>query len=136
MFCVLQPIEIICHEALYAKDAQTKIVDRVNDNFFSFRLFPIWGRHSAKVFSIRLGQLRLPPFFQPSPYLFPPNPSIFGLPLFYQVLPYLSFVSLRNLLLSSSRVHTNATLFHKVCLPVLQFLLSLSPTRSLSCPFL
>ena len=35
--------------------------------FFLSRLFPIRGRYSAKVFSIRLGQLRLPLLLQPSP---------------------------------------------------------------------
>ena len=44
-------------------------------SFFFFRLFSIQGRHKAKVFSIRLGQLRLRPLLQPSLCLLSPNPS-------------------------------------------------------------
>ena len=90
------------------------------------------GRHSAKTFSMKLGQLRLPPLLQLFPCLLSPNPSTFSLAFlsfFYQVLPSLPFFSQRNLLLSSSRVHTNATLRPKVCLPALQFLPSLSHNR-------
>ena len=47
------------------------------ENFF-FRLIPTRGRHSTKVFSIRLGQLRLPPLLQPSQCLLSPNPFIFS----------------------------------------------------------
>ena len=57
-------------------------------SFFFFRLFPIRDRHSAKVFSIRLDQLRLSPLLQPSLCLLSPNPSIFSLAFlsfFYQI---------------------------------------------------
>ena len=94
------------------------------------RLFLSRGRHCAKVFSIKLDQLRLPPLLQLSPCLFSSNLSIFSLAFltfFYQVLPSLSLFSQRNLL-SSSRVHTNITLCPKVCLSALQILLSLSHT--------
>ena len=98
---------------------------------FFFRLFPIRGRHSAKVFSIRLGQLRLFFLLQPSPCLLSPNLSIFSLAFlsfFYQVLPSLSFFSQRNIFLPFSHVHTNVTLCPEVCLPALQFFSSLSRT--------
>ena len=112
-----------------------KINYTTTTNFF--RLFPIRGRLSAKVFSIRNGQLFLPPLLQPSPCLLSSNSSIFSLAFlsfFHQVLPSLSFFSQRNLLsssraytnatnlLSSSRAYTNATSCSEVCLPALQFL--------------
>ena len=52
-----------------------------------------------KVFSIRLGQLRLPLLLQPSPSLLTPNPPICSLAFlsfFYQVLLSLSFFSQRK----------------------------------------
>ena len=102
---------------------------------FFFRLFPIRGRYSAKVFFIELGLLRISPLLQPSPCLLSPNLSIFSLvflSFFYQVLLSLSFFSQRNLL-SSLRVHTYLTLFPEVCLPALQFLPSLLHTRFHRC---
>ena len=105
---------------------------------FGFSLFGLPQRE--KVFSIRLGQLRLPPLLQPSLCLLSLNPSIFSLAFlsvsFSRYCHLYHFFSQRNLLLSSSRVHTNVILCLEVCFPASQFLPSLSHTRSLSCPFL
>ena len=108
-------------------------------SIFFFRLLPIRGRHSVKVFSTSLGRLHLLPWLQPFLCLLLPNPSTFSLAFLFSFClapPSPSSFFPRSLLLPFFTCHTSVALHSEVCLLALRFSQSLSRIRFLSCSFL